>query len=111
MFDYKMVSKAVLYVHWILCAYFVIFSNALGVPYYLMIFAGASAVIGGILTLFNNEKLQTITKFSVPVMLITLVTLYGYEAKKFNIIAILILSISCISSLYADIMKVSISGL
>ena len=103
MFDYKMVSKAVLYVHLILCAYFVIFANKLQLPQYLIVFAAGSAVLGGILTLLNNEKLQHVTKISVPVMLMTLVTLYGYETKKLNAVAILILAISCISSLYADL--------
>jgi len=102
-FDYKMVSKAVLYVHLILCAYFVIFYETLKLPRYLIIFAAASAIVGGTLTLLNNDKLQTVTKYSVPVMLVTLVTLYGYESRKLNVIAILILAISCISSLYADL--------
>ena len=107
MFDYKMVSKAVLYVHLILCAYFVIFADKLDLPkpqqQYFVIFAAGSAVVGGILTLFNVGKLKFISKFSVPVMLMTLVTWYGYTSNRLNVIAILILAISCISSLYADL--------
>lgn len=102
MFDYNMVSKAVLYVHLILCGYFVILSEQLNLPRYLIVFAVGSAVFGGLLTLIRSKRIQFITKFSVPVLLITLVTLYGFEAKKLGVITILILAISCIASLYAD---------
>ena len=102
MFDYNMVSKAVLYVHLILCGYFVILSEQLKLPRYLIVFAVGSAVFGGLLTLIRSKRIQFITKFSVPVLLITLVTLYGFETKKLGVITILILAISCIASLYAD---------
>lgn len=102
MFDYNMVSKAVLYVHLILCGYFVFLRNQLGLTDGLVVFAVGSAVFGGLLTLIRSKKIQFITKFSVPVLLITLVTLYGFESKKLGVITILILAISCIASLYAD---------
>ena len=102
MFDYNMVSKAVLYVHLILCGYFVFLRNQLGLSDGLVVFAVGSAVFGGLLTLIRSRKIQFLTKFSVPVLLITLVTLYGFESKKLGVITILILAISCIASLYAD---------
>ena len=102
MFDYKMVSRAVLYVHLILCGYFVVFSTKLHLKDDLIIFALGSGVIGLFLIMLNNKKIQFATKFIVPVLLLTLVTLYGFESKKLGMITILILAISCISSLYAD---------
>lgn len=102
MFDYNMVSKAVLYVHLILCGYFVVLADKLDFSDHLVVFAVGSAVFGGLLNLIRSKKIQFITKFSVPVLLITLVTLYGFDTKKLGVITILILAISCIASLYAD---------
>ena len=49
----------------------------------------------------NLTSLNIIEPFAL-FLLITLVTLYGFESKKLGVITILILAISCIASLYAD---------
>ncbi|MCR5608740.1 MAG: response regulator, partial [Lachnospiraceae bacterium] len=102
MFDFKMVSKAVFYIHVLLCGYFIIFANTLELPTYLVIYACLSAILGVLVTTIQNPKWLKLTKYCNPTLLFGLAVLYGMQMKKLSVISVLLLAITCISALYAD---------
>lgn len=71
-------------------------------PKYLIIYAGLSAIID-ILVTTNRYINQKITKYCPPILLLGMVTLYGFQMNKIGYIPVLVLAITCISSLYAEI--------
>ncbi len=74
----------------------------MNLPKYLIIYAGISAIIG-ILVTTNRYINQKITKYCPPMLLLGMVTLYGFQMDKIGYIPVLVLAITCISSMYAEI--------
>ena len=98
MFNFKTVTKAILYVHVLLCSYFIVFSGST----YLSVYAAISAILGIVLAVYKGTP-KTYTKYCVPLLLLGLVTLYGYLNGNMSYLPLLFLSITCITSLYADL--------
>lgn len=98
MFNFKIISRAVLFVHVLLCTYFIIFSGSI----YLSIYAAFSAALGIILDV-NKGTPKQCKKYSVPLLLLGLVTIYGFVSENINYVPLLFLAITCIASLYADL--------
>ena len=107
MFNFKLVSKIVLTIHVILCTYFIIFSSKMHLPTYLVVYAGISAVIGITISTYKKTP-ERFTKYCPPILLLGLVTLYGYQMNKVGYIPVLVLAITCLSALYSEI-KVTLS--
>lgn len=107
MFNFKLVSKIVLTIHVILCTYFIVFSSQMQLPTYLVVYAGASAVIGIAITTYKKTP-EKFIKYCPPILLLGLVTLYGFQMNRVGYIPILILAITCLSAMYSEI-KVTFS--
>lgn len=106
MFDFKTVTKAVLYVHVLLCSYFIIFSNST----YLSVYAAISAALGIAIVVYKGTP-KKYSKYCAPLLLMGLVTLFGFTSNKITFVPLLFLAITCISSLYADlVMTIIIIG-
>ena len=107
MFNFKLVSRIVLTIHVFLCTYFIVFSSKMNLPTYLIVYAGISAVIGIAINTYKKTP-EKFTKYCPPILLLGLVTLYGFQMNKVGYIPVLILSITCLSAMYAEI-KVTFS--
>ncbi len=105
MFDFKIVSKAVLYVHILFCSYFILFSGAI----YLAVYAAFSAAFAIFLMTYKGVPKKYI-KYCVPLLLLGLDTLYGFHTDQIGYIPLLFLAITCISSLYADLRLVFLTS-
>ena len=102
MFNFKLVSKIVLTIHIILCTYFIIFSAKMNLPTYLVVYAGISAIIGIAVNAYKDTS-EKFTKYCPPILLLGLVTLYGFQMNRVGYIPVLILSITCLCAMYAEV--------
>ena len=102
MFNFKLVSKIVMTIHVILCTYFIIFSSKMHLPTYLVVYAGISAIIGIAISTYKKTP-EKFIKYCPPVLLLGMVTLYGYQMNKVGFIPVLVLAITCLSAMYSEI--------
>lgn len=107
MFKLKLVSKIVLIIHVILCTYFILFSSQMKLPTYLVVYAGISAIISIAITTYKGTP-EKFVKYCPPVLLLGLVTLYGFQMNRVGYIPVLILAITCLTAMYSET-KVTLS--
>lgn len=107
MFNLKLVSKIVLIIHVFLCAYFIVFSSQMKLPTYLVVYAGISAIISIAIYTYKGTP-EKFVKYCPPILLLGLVTLYGFQMNRVGYIPVLVLAITCLTAMYSEI-KVTLS--